>query len=487
MKKKIISMLLVAASLTSCFAMGGCSKDTSTGGVTEISWYIPTVLEGNEVSNVLEQVNAKLREKYQLKLNLVCIDNGNYSQKLQVMNAGREEYDLAFVSNWSNDFQQNVSNGCLYDITDDIKECAPKTYEMLSDAEKKSVSIDGKMYAVPNWQIQAKSTSLSFDKEKLDSTGMTLDDFNTLNDLTTYLEKLHKVDPNCNVVGTYWPSLLFYEGYTEVLGESLPPVIKFEADGKPVVVNQYETQEFKDYVTLRDKWTKEGLTTNQYDPDLKASNKAVRRSPYGIHIYKPGLAESMTDGNGYECVAKPFSKALISSAGINAALTGVSSTSRHPKEALKMIEVMNTDEEIKNLLCWGIEGVNYEKTGDMKVKPIENSGYSRISDWLLGSIRNAYQLDGTSDTIMQDLEEYNNSAIESPLLGVYIDVNPISTEAANCKTVVNEQLERLELGLTDNVDSALSKFTDDLKTAGADTVIAECQSQIDEWWAKNKK
>lgn len=487
MKKKIISILLAAVGLTSSFVMSGCSKDQAEGGITEISWYIPTILEGNEVSNVLDKVNAALAERYNLKLKLVCVDQGNYSQKLQVMNAGREEYDLAFVSNWTNDFQQNVSNGCLYDITEDIKEYAPKTYEMLSDAEKKSVSVDGKLYAIPNWQIQAKSTALMFDKEKLDSTGMKLEDFNTLSDITIYLEKLHKVDPNCNVVGgSQWPSLLFYEGFAEIAGESLPPVIKFEADGKPVVVNQYETQEFKDYVNLRDQWVKDGLVTNQYDPDLKASNKAVRRSAYGIHIYKPGLAEANTESNGYECVAKPFSKALISSAGINAALTGVSATSRHPKEALRMIEVMNTDEEIRNLLCWGIEGVNYEKTGDMKVKPIPDSGYSRISDWLLGSIRNAYQLDGTSENIMQELEDYNNSAIVSPLIGMYFDVNPVSTEAANCKTVINEQLKNLELGLTGDVDAALNKFISDLKIAGADAVIEECQAQVDKWWAENK-
>lgn len=483
--KRLISLLLVAVLLVGCFVMSGCSKNTSEGGITEISWYIPTLLEGNGVPKVLEKVNQLLAERYQLKLNLVCVDGGNYPAKMQAMNAGREEYDLAFVSNWTNDFYQNVSNGSLYDITDIIKECAPKTYEMLSEAEKKSASIDGRIYAIPNWQIQAKSTALYFDKEKIDSTGMKIEDFNSFSDITAYLEKLHKIDPNCNVIGRHWTSLLFYEGYEEIIGAKMPPVIKFEADGKPVVINQYETQEFKDYIQLRDKWVKDGLVTDRYDPDLKASNKSVRRSPFGMHVYKPGIAESLTDSNGYEFVAKPFSKALLSSAGINAALTGVSSTSKHPKEALKMIEVMNTDEEIKNLLCWGFEGVNYEKTGEMKVKPIANSGYSRVSDWLLGSIRNAYQLDGTSETIIQETEDYNNSAVVSPLIGLYLDIGSFSTEAANCKTVVNEQVEMLEIGLTGNVDAAYSKFISDLKAAGVDRVIAECQSQVDKWWKSN--
>ena len=489
MKKRILSLMLAAVTAAGCFGMTGCSsKDDSADGITKVSWYIPTVLEGKDVETVLNKANELLAERYNLELDLVCIDSGNYAQKMQVMNAGREVYDIAFTSNWTNDFASGVENGVYYDLSKDLPEVAPTVWANMSDAEKQAVSVDGAIYAIPNWQIQAKSTSLTFDKDKLDKSGMTLDEINTLDDVTTYLKKLHEVEPNCNVVAkTIWPSLTFHYGLNELIGEGLPPAIYFEKDGKPVVINQYETEEFENYVKTRDVWVKEGLVTDQYDPELKPSKKEIRRSPFGMHIYKPGLAADSTRSNGYEVVAKPFSKAVISSVGINAALTAVSATSEHPREALKMIEVMNSDKEIYNLLCWGLEGTHYTKVSDNKIETIDNSGYNRISNWLLGSIRNSYQIATAEDTLIQDTEDYNNNAVVMPLNGLTFSLANIATEIANCKTVVNEQRDMLELGLTGDVDAALAKFRADIKASGVDTMIKDLQAQVDEWWAANKQ
>lgn len=45
--------------------------------------------------------------------------------------------------------------------------------------EKASVSVDGKMYAVFNWQMQSYATGLWFPEEYLEQLGMSLDDFLT--------------------------------------------------------------------------------------------------------------------------------------------------------------------------------------------------------------------------------------------------------------------------------------------------------------------
>ena len=489
MKKRFLSLVLAATTAMGCMSMTGCtSKHEEADGITTVSWYIPTILEGKDVETVLNQVNDLLEERYRLNLKLVCIDSGNYAQKMQVMNAGREVYDIAFTSNWTNDFASGVENGVYYDLSKDLPEVAPTVWSNMSEAEKEAVSINGAIYAIPNWQIQAKSTSLVFDKEKLDKTGMTLDDFKTFDDLTTYFRKLHEVDPDCNVVSkTIWPSLMFQYGLNEIIGEGLPPAIRFDVEGKPTVINQYETEEFETYVKTRDMWVKEGLATDQYDPELKPSKKEIRRSPFGIHIYKPGLSAEQTRSNGYEMVAKSFSESVISSVGINATLTAVSTTSTHPREALKMIEVMNSDKEIYNLLCWGLEGTHYTKVSDNKIETIENSGYNRIANWMIGSIRNSYQLATTEDTLIADTEEYNNNAVVMSLNGMPISLENIATEIANCKTVVKEQRDMLELGLTGDVDEALAKFRSDIKASGVDRMIADLQTQVDEWWASNRQ
>ena len=70
-------------------------------------------------------------------------------------------------------------------------------------------------------------------------------------------------------------------------------------------------------------------------------------------------------------------------------------------------------------------------------------------------------------------------------MGFAVDNSKFKTEYANCTNVIAEQSEFLELGLT-NPDTGLDKFINDLKTAGSDKIIEECQKQIDEWWNENR-
>ena len=69
----------------------------------------------------------------------------------------------------------------------------------------------------------------------------------------------------------------------------------------------------------------------------------------------------------------------------------------------------------------------------------------------------------------------------SPASGFVPNIDNLSTELANCKTVLNEQMELLELGLVDP-DEGLKNLRTALKTAGADKIISELQIQLDEWW-----
>ena len=63
----------------------------------------------------------------------------------------------------------------------------------------------------------------------------------------------------------------------------------------------------------------------------------------------------------------------------------------------------------------------------------------------------------------------------------YCHFENVTLEVANCKSVVSEYLEMLDLGLYG--PDKLAEFNQKLKTAGVDTIINELQKQIDEWYA----
>lgn len=476
--KKIISIMLVLVMAFSMCLFSGCG-DGASDGITTITWYIPGVLEGTDVGKVMDKVNEILAAKYQLKLDLICIDNKNYNSKMQVINAGREEYDLFYVKQ---NFDECIKNGVLYDITDLLPEIAPETYKALDANNWQAVTVDGRIYGVPNWQVQAYAPGIQGDKSKFDTAGIEASSIKNLDDMTAYLTKIHELEPDTNVVDPWWETMAFYYGFETVSGKN-GGAIRFKEDGKPVVINQYASDEFKEYITVRRQWVEDGIVADYYENNHGQGKKGVQRVPMGVFFHKPSVVAESTISSGYPTVGEQFGDAVVTTAGIRATMTGISTTSKHPEEALKMIEVIYTDPEVYNLLCWGIEGTHYTKGEDGKITIVENSNYDRIANWKIGPVYNSLLLYNQEESIYDETREFNETAIASPLLGFSFDASPVSSEIANVGTVVNKQLQTLEMGLVDT-ETGLKTFLADLETAGFSKVMAEMQRQIDEWWAK---
>ena len=478
---KALSVFMAASML-----LAGCGADTQNEDTPTLTWYVNTLLTGNGKEAVFTKANELLKERYNLQLEVVGIDSGNYDQKMQVMNAGRDVYDLAFTSHWKNDYFSGVANGVYYELTEEeLKKYAPKTYESMSDEIWNAVKVDGKIYAVPNWQIQTRATGINIPTEFIELTGTDINNIKTVDDITEYLRAIIAKKPECNKIPGFWTQLLPYYGMVEVYEEGMPGVIYFTKEGKPQIFNQYDSQEFLDYVALRHQWIDEGLCVDKYLPDSKSSTKEKKEQPFMIHVYKPGVEGELTKSKGYDWSSAQMSQPVIATSGVTAALTGVSATSKNPQAALRMIEVLNTDSEIHNLLSYGIEGVDYEKTSEKQIKKLDNKQYSGINNWTMGTVANTYMLDTQSPTVWEDTKKFNDEAVTSPLLGFNADITNLTLEIANCKTVINEYLGMIDLGLYD--DAKVEEFRSKLKQAGADKIMTEIQSQIDEWWETNNK
>ena len=96
-KKKILAYVCMVAMTITSFS--GCGqKKTNENGTTEISWYLSGVKLDDTYDVVWGKVNERLKEKYDMQLKVILTDGGNFSQKIQMMNASRESYDLAFTS-----------------------------------------------------------------------------------------------------------------------------------------------------------------------------------------------------------------------------------------------------------------------------------------------------------------------------------------------------------------------------------------------------
>ena len=147
---------------------------------------------------------------------------------------------------------------------------------------------------------------------------------------------------------------------------------------------------------------------------------------------------------------------------------------------MKYLELLETDPYVINLITYGIEGVHYEKVSDNVVRPIEGVSYAQQS-WAWGNVFNTYTLENQEEDVWEQTKEMNDNARKSPILGFGFNSEPVQNELVNVNTVVTEYSGIL----TDerDMDELYDQFLADLEVAGVDKVIAEMQSQIDEFLA----
>lgn len=487
MKKllKLCSVILCVAMLVS--ALAGCGgNDETNDGVITLRWYIPQVDCADRML-VQEEIN-KILAKDGLAIEWLFVDAGNYDEKMQMANAGGEVYDLCFTSNWRNDFYNNVANGAMYDITDLLPVHAPKLWASMDERIWNVAKVDGKIYAAPNWQIQTKGVSIGMPQELLDKSGCELENIKTFEDVEHYMKELQKVEPESNMIRNYWDMIQFYYGFVPIGNTVLPGVIRYETDEWSTVINQYDSPEFEEFVRMTRRWVEEGVLTSNYYTQEDYNNFAKTdpfKEPFRIFTTSPTAGALLKNNTGYDWAITEISKPILCTDGVNCAMTGVSATSKHPEEAVKLLELMNNNKELINLITYGLEGKHYNKVSENRIERIKNSGYTGPQTWMVASSELLYLQGIEKDDNWEKTREINDNAYVVPTLGFVPDTSMITAELANCQTVINEQLEMLVFGLIP-VDEGLANLRKGLDDAGADIVIAEYQKQLDEWVAATK-
>ncbi|MEG0319306.1 MAG: ABC transporter substrate-binding protein, partial [Niameybacter sp.] len=95
----------------------------------------------------------------------------------------------------------------------------------------------------------------------------------------------------------------------------------------------------------------------------------------GIMVWAAqGFPHAWTEADGVPVVYEKFYGPAYSTRTIQGSFLAVSAGSKNIDKSLEVIELVNTDEKMRNLLAFGVEGVNYEKTGETTIKKLTD-GY----------------------------------------------------------------------------------------------------------------
>jgi len=490
-KRVLVAALLLVLAWANVGARGKPAEPAGAAGLpaVDLVWYYPGNYPQPDQDYVFGKVNEVLQEKINATVDFKATPWGDYDQKMQVIIASGEPYDLCFTANWINNYHHNVAKGAFTPLGDLLVEYAPGLWGMVPEKIWAATKVKGEIYGIINYQISAMTSGMAFPKALVEKYNFDISSIRKLEDVEPYLRSIRDGEPGMTPLGVYnTPGTTIgyvnaYLGFEEIGGRAVPGVIVGN-DPDMKVVNQFKTDIFKDWIGLmRQSYLagyiqKDAIAVTDANPNLSAAKVGC----WFVGNYKPGGDAEDSARVGYPVLNTPISTPLLITSSIISTMHGISVTSENPERAMMLMEELNTDKELYNLLAFGEEGRHYSKIGPNRVEPIKDSAYFPSTLWLHASTFNAYLLPGQPEDVWDQTRELNMTAEASPIIGFAFDPEPVQSEISQCTSVRKEFLPALELGTVDP-DEVLPEFLDKLDKAGAQRIIDEMQSQIDVWRA----
>ena len=432
----------------------------------------------------LPKVNAAINEYLKktglnIDLEIQLIDWGAYNDQMGLAHSAGEEGGLEFTAPWTNNYPSNVAGGVYLPLDDLLKEYAPKTFASLTPEMWNAARIDGKIYGVINQQMFPKVWGIQVRKDLAEKYGLDIEKLTGYDDpaLDEFMKKVKEGgDVKYVSDGAYF--LLEMQGYDPVVSSYGGLNVN---DPNAKIVNYFATEDARKAFERAKRWMDAGFVPVEPIQDVDASIKAgevAMRLTQNVGI---GDTTGLKDKYGYEFVAKGMITPILNTDSMVATLTAIPATCKHPERAMMLIEAINTDPELFNLLCYGIEGThwNWEDKEKKLIKKVENSAYNPNTNWQFGNVFNAYYTNATQIGSYEKMMEVNKTSAPSPALGFNFNRKPVETELAQIGPVMDPINAELFNGSASDIDAKVAEALDALKAGGFDKVLEEANAQFE--------
>lgn len=112
--------------LVASLALAGCGSKKEEAGGAEAGTSEKPVEPGlvfhrtaaKDLDKVMEKVSEYTKEKIGVTVKMKMFDWGDYNQKMGVIAASGEPFDIAFTSSWAFEYVANAKKGAFYELDD---------------------------------------------------------------------------------------------------------------------------------------------------------------------------------------------------------------------------------------------------------------------------------------------------------------------------------------------------------------------------------
>ena len=442
-----------------------------------------------DLAEVVSAVNKISMEKENVKFDLQPIPGGSWATQMNAMFASGEKLDIALISpgNYSN----YVSQGRLIPL-DDLLDSYGKDVKAAVNAQSpdylNACRINDKIYGVPTMRDLAAAYGYCMRKDIADKLGLDESKTYTLPEMEEILKKIKAAYPQMYPAEAKGAGDSFIKELPnwDVLGDGLGVLMNRGQDPVLNVVDLYETSEYADRLAMHHRWYQEGLVL----PDLVTNTqnqtaliKAGKLAGFMSNL-KPGYDNQIAKQTQMPMVSLTVYGPIATSYYVQYYMYGIAQNSKDTTAAMKMLNLIYGNRDVVNLLSWGIEGVDYVKTGTEGVIDFPSgktaAKWTLGLNWEMGNEMLGYVFKGDSPDLYQQLQAFNSNAMKSKALGFVFDSTKVKNQVTACTNVVNQYRASLENGVV-NPDTELPKFIGALKSNGIQDIVDEKQRQLDAW------
>ncbi|GIP04790.1 MULTISPECIES: ABC transporter substrate-binding protein [Paenibacillus] len=451
--------------------------ETSSKDVPTLTWWTIGGQVPNNFSKAVDAMNAYTAEKIGVKVDIKVASWGEWDTKMNtIVNTG-EPFDIMFTN--SGKYSKQVAMGAFADITDLVQSETPDLYKLIPEKVWEGTKIGGKYYSVPTYKDSALTQYWVFDDKYVQKYNIDINNIKTLQDLD---KPLH--DMKAGEGKSFYPLPMtqgeglngFFNDYDD-LTLGFPPIGVKADDASRTVVSVLEQPDVVANLKLLHQWYQDGII----NPDAPTKTENDKGRPFFAAQAFPGAEISWQINDAIEKydMVQHYGP-IYTTSTIQGSLNAISANSKYKKEALKYLELVNTDPKLRNMLAFGELGVDYNNVDGEKV--IERTSDTwPLAAYTQGTFFNLAVTKGAPEDQWEQVKKLNDAATSSTVLGFALDITDLQTEVANCQAVWDKYKYEIITGASDP-EKVIPKVTAELKSAGMDTIMQAAQEQINNYF-----
>ncbi|MDR2575731.1 MAG: ABC transporter substrate-binding protein [Treponema sp.] len=472
MKKIAINAVYCTLLLAVVFSVG--CKGSSSGAPTLIWWMIGTTQPG--FNEDLKIISDYTQEKIGVRLEIKQAGWSESGQRfITIINAG-EYFDIMFVDGTF--YNRFTTLGAFEDITEFLPVEAPRLWDYIPAILWDGVRVKGRIYSVPTYKDSSVTGFYFWDHKYVEKYKIDLNQSGW-----AYLDSVFRRMKAGENAPRFYPMPLargdaafifdMYDGLSSDLGTI---GVRLN-DQRRRVVNTLEQPDILEALRYFHSWYSDGII----NPDANMIDESPRGKPFFMAQAWPSVAAAYALQEGVEQYdSVRFFGPSYSTGSIQGSMNAISANSKYKKEALRFLQLVNTDKKLRDMLHMGIEGKHFEYVNN-------GAAINRLrTDWPLvnyqqGSYFIQTPLVTAPPGYWDEVRKQNEEAKPSVMLGFMMDIEPVLSEVMNCRSVWEKYKIDLLTGASDP-DKVLPQIMTELKSGGFDKVLKEAQRQVDEFY-----